>query len=228
LLEAAGAGGRAFPGAHFESTDPELARQLQRKRAWLERRDGYAFQRTEDPSALRHWERLHTLRWEQEGGSGAVDGPATLEFHRDVSQRLAARGRLRLYLLEAEGAVVACIYGFEHGTKAYFYQCGYDPAWAKRSVGSILLGMVVEETHRRGLLELDLLRGSESYKFRFAKGRRQTLRLEQSLTLRGDAALTWDGAYTRLRGWVKQALPEPWRKPISQALHRWRTREARP
>src|SRR5207237_151798 len=76
----------------------------------------------------------------------------------------AERGRLRLYTLFAARRPVASVYGVVHGGKLLYYQSGYDPAWASKSVGLVLLARTVQEAYAEGLHEFDFLRGNEAYK----------------------------------------------------------------
>jgi CelD/BcsL family acetyltransferase involved in cellulose biosynthesis len=63
-----------------------------------------------------------------------------------------------------------------HG-RAYAYLSGLDPAWARFSPGSVLLLQLVEDAVAEGLLELDLLRGREPYKYRLGAEDRFNWRL---------------------------------------------------
>jgi len=92
---------------------------------------------------------LHEQRWAMQGGSDAMGQPAFKAFHRDVVERLAHAGLLRFEELWVEGACRASLYGIETGGRFYFYQTGVDPAWAKRSVGLVQLGLSVQDAVSR-------------------------------------------------------------------------------
>ena len=152
---------------------------------------------------------LHHKRWSVEGGSDAIDSPALEEFHRRAGRALAERGWARLYLLSVGGAARAALYGWRHGDRFAFYQAGYDPDWRQRSVGTVLLGHVVEELLRRGVHRVRLsCAAAEAYKLKWANGWRETVRLRaRDASLRAlihDAGRT---AYWRLREAGKRALP---------------------
>ena len=192
-----------------DGTGPQWKRRLR----WLEKRPGFALERLAEPGALvRGLDALfalHEKRWAVEGGSDAIDGPQIEAFHRAAARALAERGWARLYLLHAEGAPRAALYGFQHGDRFAFYQAGYDPDWRQRSVGTVLLGHVVRECFAEGRHEYDFLRGTEPYKLKWANGWRETVRLRgRDASLRAllhDAGRT---AYWRLREAGKRALPE--------------------
>ena len=198
------------------ATSPRSRRhrpQFKRRRRWLEKRPGFALECLTAPDALvtglDALFALHHQRWAAEGGSDAIDSPEVEAFHRLAARALAERGWARLYLLHAEGAPRAALYGFRHGDRFVFYQAGYDPEWRARSVGTVLLGEVVRQCFDEALHEYDFLRGTESYKLNWANGFRETVRLRaRDASLRAaihDAGRT---AYWRLREAGKRALPE--------------------
>ena len=82
----------------------------------------------------------------------------------------AGERRLRLWVLEADGAAVAAWYGFRYAQTESFYQSGRDPAWSSQSVGFVLLAHTIREAANDGMEEYRFLRGGEAYKDRFADG----------------------------------------------------------
>ncbi|WP_373049164.1 GNAT family N-acetyltransferase [Vulgatibacter sp.] len=152
---------------------------FKRRLRQLRELDGFERRVVRDPGeAVAAFERflvLHEARWEAQGGSDAMGRPALQAFHRDVVVRLAERGWLRFEEIWVEGACRASIYGIDDGPTYCFYQSGYDPAWAKRSVGLVCLGLSVEDALERGITRYDFLRGTETYKFDWATGTRETV-----------------------------------------------------
>jgi CelD/BcsL family acetyltransferase involved in cellulose biosynthesis len=186
--------------------------QWKRRLRWLEKQPGFALETLSTPAdldrGLTTLFALHHRRWAVEGGSEAIDGPDVEAFHRHAGRALAEVGWARLYLLNVEGETRAALYGFRHGDRFAFYQAGYDPDWRQRSVGTVLLGQVVERCFAEGVAEYDFLRGCEPYKLKWANGERQTVRLrarDSSLRARlHDTGRSW---YWRLREASKRALP---------------------
>lgn len=127
------------------------------------------------PAALDRFFALHDARWSGEGGSDAMGRPAVRAFHRELVPRLAEAGRLRFEELWSEGGLRASIYGIAVGERYHFYQSGYDPAWASRSVGLVALGLSLEAAIADGFRVYDFLRGTETYKFDWANGARHTV-----------------------------------------------------
>lgn len=111
---------------------------------------------------------LHDARW---AGSEEETSAFDLErqrFHRAFARHALSRGWLRLWVLEADGAPVACWYGFRFAQIEWYYQSGRDPAWEKQSVGFVLMAHTIQSAFDDGMLEYRLLRGGEGYKERFA------------------------------------------------------------
>ena len=129
----------------------------------------------EVPAALERFFTLHDRRWAEQGGSDAMARPAVKAFHRDLVPRLAQAGAIRFEEIWAEGKCIASLYGINRKERFFFYQCGYDPDWARRSVGFVRLGLSIADAADRGVRVYDFLRGSEAYKFDWANAARSTL-----------------------------------------------------
>ena len=76
------------------------------------------------------------------------------------------------------GVNAAAFYGFRYGNKFYFYQSGFDPAFARSSVGLVMVGLTIRDAIAEGATEYDMLHGDESYKFLWTKDVRQLVRLD--------------------------------------------------
>jgi CelD/BcsL family acetyltransferase involved in cellulose biosynthesis len=110
--------------------------------------------------------RLHRLRW----GDGTTDfGGKDAAFHRGFSRQAFERGWLRLWFLELDGVPVAAWHGFRFANVESYYQAGWDPAFARHSVASVLLGHTIRAAAEDRVDEYRLLRGDETYKYRYAR-----------------------------------------------------------
>jgi CelD/BcsL family acetyltransferase involved in cellulose biosynthesis len=150
-----------------------------RRRKWLEKQEGYRIEKTEAPGALAgpltDFFRLHAARWEEDGGSQGIRGRGVESCHRDATQLLAERGRLRLYTMKVGGRAVASVYGILHRDTFIYFQSGHDPAWRNRSVGLVLVGETFRDAIESGLTQYDFLRGTESYKSDWTTQQRRTV-----------------------------------------------------
>jgi CelD/BcsL family acetyltransferase involved in cellulose biosynthesis len=210
--------GFACPGFALAGTFAEHLARVRRRETygrrvrWLARQPGFrvevATSPADAPAALEHLLRLHRLRWAAEGGSAGIPPGPVEDFHREVAPRLAARGRLRLYVLHVEGAAVAAVYGIEAGRRFSYYQSGYDPAWSARSPGLVLVGRTIEDAYARGLADYDFLRGLEPYKLDWAWDRRETCTLRVlAPSLRAGTAAVARGAWHGARSAARAVAP---------------------
>ncbi|MFN2547157.1 MAG: GNAT family N-acetyltransferase [Myxococcales bacterium] len=185
---------------------------LKRREKWLFRQPGVFIECARTPQevvkAAEQFLELHRARWAVEGGSDGLSDARHEAFHRDAAQRLAQTGALRMYTLYAARRPVASVYGVVHGGKFNYYQSGYDPNWASRSVGLVLLAKTVADAFAEGLQEFDFLRGNEGYKGEWARGERWTIQLRLWRGVRGRAARNALAATLFARETFKAALPK--------------------
>jgi CelD/BcsL family acetyltransferase involved in cellulose biosynthesis len=108
---------------------------------------------------------LHRARW-----PGSHWFAAAEPFHRDFAGVALDRGWLRLWTLELDGAPAAAWLGYRFNGVESYYQAGRDPALQRERVGFVLLAHTIREALQDGMSEYRLLRGDESFKYRFATG----------------------------------------------------------
>lgn len=121
---------------------------------------------------------LHRMRWAERRGSDALDDAGIMEFHEELTAMALQRGWLRLFLLRLDRKPVASIYAFRYGKVFYFYQSGFDPAYRHHSVGLVTMGLAIQRAIDEGAAEYDMLHGDEEYKFLWARGGRDLVRLD--------------------------------------------------
>ncbi len=168
--------------------------------------------------------RLHDLRFGER--SDAFHTPALRAFHDDVSRTALAQGALRLFLLSLDGRPAAALYGFRHRERFYFYQSGFDPTYAKWSVGLLAMALAIKSAIEEGAEEYDLLHGDEPYKFHWARRTRQLERLElYPPTVRDRIRRRARGANRSARRLARRLLPETVVERIATArrVGVWRT-----
>jgi CelD/BcsL family acetyltransferase involved in cellulose biosynthesis len=168
--------------SYLESLGSSHRYNFRRRLRQLERGFELRFERVstepERREAIEILFRLHLERFEDRGGSDALHTPALLAFHRELSEIALRRGWLRLYLLRLDGRPAAALYGFLYGGRFLFYQAGFDPAFARHSVGLVAMGLAIRAAIEEGAREYDLLHGDEPYKALWARSRRELERIE--------------------------------------------------
>ena len=107
---------------------------------------------------------LHAHRYADRGGSTAFSTPASRAFQEDATRLALDSGWLRMYVLRLGDAVAAVMYGFSYGGRFYFYQHGFDAAYAAHSVGLALMAFTIRAAIEEGVSEFDMLWGTETYK----------------------------------------------------------------
>jgi CelD/BcsL family acetyltransferase involved in cellulose biosynthesis len=107
---------------------------------------------------------------------------------RAVSAGVAA-GEVDVDVLESDDGIVAVWISFSSGGAVHYYQSARRMDADSRDAGTILLLHVVRRAIERGCRELDLLRGAEPYKMRFADRERQVKRLRLAHGVAGHVLL---------------------------------------
>ncbi len=116
--------------------------------------------------------RLHDMRRAESGGSSLDDRSrqALTAFAAAAQQR----GWLRLNLMEVDAKPISGFFGWRVGQTYASYQGGFDPAWAKSSVGVAIESMNIRNAIEEGAGEYDFLLGTEDWKRRFTDEMRPT------------------------------------------------------
>lgn len=91
--------------------------------------------------------------------------PAREKFFVDVLTEAAARDVLRLAVLELNGERPAMCVNFDYGSSYLLYNSGYDPAYARLSVGLLNKALTIKWAIASGKRVFDFLRGDERYKY---------------------------------------------------------------
>jgi len=121
---------------------------------------------------------LHRLRKGQQERATAFAGKEILEFHRRVVARLAPEGKILIGTLSRGTEVVAAAYCFAGGRSISYFQSGFDPAYERLGVGTVLLVEVMRFAFANDMKEFDFLRGDEAYKYTWASESRSLYRWE--------------------------------------------------
>ena len=86
------------------------------------------------------------------------------EFFREASTTLIRAGKGRANVVFLDERPVAFLFSLCTDSSICLYKTGYDPRWERLSVGSVVFGLVIDDTIERGLKSLDFLRGGQAYK----------------------------------------------------------------
>jgi CelD/BcsL family acetyltransferase involved in cellulose biosynthesis len=150
---------------------------------------------------------LHQRRQEALGHAGCFSSVQFTEFHREVSRRFLAQGKLRLTWTEMAGRPIAADYCFLGGRTIYYYQTGLEQEAIKIAPG--WLGMIgsIKLAIESGFRTFDFLRGDEAYKMSW--GARPLPTIETRIVARRAIARWRHAAWlarTHLHHWLKQGF----------------------
>ncbi|MGW5433712.1 GNAT family N-acetyltransferase [Streptomyces sp. NPDC004059] len=109
--------------------------------------------------------RLHRARQEVKGTVTAF-GPGRRGFHLRLQERAAAGRGPAALLAERDGSAVGAVYGFLWQKTFAYYNGGWDAAYARMSLGTVLLYRTIVTAAELGAEVFDFLRGDEAYKYR--------------------------------------------------------------
>jgi CelD/BcsL family acetyltransferase involved in cellulose biosynthesis len=120
--------------------------------------------------ALERFFALHTLRAHLTGTIKHADCFARAvarSFLRDVCERLAHRGVVRIFELAIGQEVVASRIGFVVGNSLYLYYSGFDPRWSKYSVMTTTLVEIIKYAIAQGHSTVNMSPGKHISKTRW-------------------------------------------------------------
>lgn len=138
----------------------------------LEKRHGVLFRRYTRPGddldrKVADFFNLMVRRLSMRGRRLSAEEEVSRTFHRSVAQQFAARGWLDLCVLEKDNRMIAGLLSFEHDNTLFYYHSGFDPDWAKYSVGMVIMAKCIEQGIARGIRRFDFMRGRAAYKMKW-------------------------------------------------------------
>ena len=86
-------------------------------------------------------------------------------FFTEIAEEAAARGSLKLSMLELDGVRVAACINFDYEDSYLLYNSGYDPVYSQLSVGFVNKAWTIKDAIESGKRSYDFLRGTERYKY---------------------------------------------------------------
>jgi CelD/BcsL family acetyltransferase involved in cellulose biosynthesis len=207
--------------SYLASLSSDHRYNVRRKTNGLAKKFAVTFERVENEEqrapALRTLIDLHKKRWMEHGASDAFHTAGHEAFHEDFTRLALHRGWLRLHILRLDGQPASAIYALRYGPSFSFYQSGFDPQYAKHSVGLVAMAMSIQSAIEEGAEEYDFLHGTEAYKFHWANGSRDLQRIQlYPPGLRGWCQQAVLGGRSRARDWFRPAVGAPGVEPAAR------------
>jgi CelD/BcsL family acetyltransferase involved in cellulose biosynthesis len=171
---------------YLKSFSPKKRQTLLRKRRILMNREKAVLKTVhcdEEPEKyIQELFTLHDERARQKGIETTFSGEDIYKFHNKVIHYLLRDGKMVLTFLYKELNPLVSYYCIKHNEKVYYYQAGLSYEGEKKSAGSVLFSLIIENAFEERYKEFDFLRGSEEYKFYWTKNYRK----DYSITVRKD------------------------------------------
>jgi CelD/BcsL family acetyltransferase involved in cellulose biosynthesis len=134
----------------------------------------FAFRIVDDPPAVREaldrFFLLHSKRAQTPDMIKHPDkfaAPRNRRFLIDYVGQMAALGRMRIFELHVNGAIVASRLAFLLDRDLYFYYAGYDPAWRDFSVMTVLMAEALKWAIEHAVDIVNLSTGKDQSKLRW-------------------------------------------------------------
>jgi CelD/BcsL family acetyltransferase involved in cellulose biosynthesis len=122
--------------------------------------------------------RLHQARWTTRGEPGSFSIPGFEEFLREAARLSLRNDRLRLWTLDVDGEVAAALIGFYDNGTVHYLQAGFDPRYARLSIGRVMLGLCIRDcVDDERVCVLDFMGGNNAYKDEWTQSARETVTL---------------------------------------------------
>ncbi|MED5015712.1 GNAT family N-acetyltransferase [Paenibacillus chibensis] len=157
------------------------------------------------PIDRRAWESLtdmHKQRWSQ----SLFRDERMMRFFDDVIEKLHATDSAYVSYIEINGSIASAMLTFSHKSKIYLYITSFSGQYMEYGVGLILLNQVMQHYLQSGFREIDLMSGTQEYKFFWS----DTVRLNSHIRLINKQGGRLLKAYTLLqvnKDHIKALLP---------------------
>ena len=148
---------------NFRSQAGRMRRRLEARGA----RFAVASTEQELERGLAAFARLHYARWQDRGGSVALDASVERTL-AEAGRALLHSGRFRLVSIEAEGKTISAHIFVAAGGEVSYWNGGFDEEWAADQPSMRALVVAIEDAFERSDRRLDLGGGVEPYKYRLA------------------------------------------------------------
>ncbi|WP_395740783.1 GNAT family N-acetyltransferase [Prosthecobacter sp.] len=126
--------------------------------------------------AMKELRVLHAMQWPSGISSFTTD--ASWRFHQRLAEIWVPQQRAWMPVLEADGKVIAILYGFMERDEFFQYQTGWEQSLSKISPGKLVMRWAIDCSMQRGLRVYDMLPSDYEYKRQWADGARWLLDLE--------------------------------------------------
>jgi len=168
-------------------TDRDAAKKMYYKRNitsyinWFKKEGEFRYNiYTESEEAVQRLDDLfaqHIYRWKGTSTPSYFSDEKMKEFYRTFMKYLNPRGWVQFSSLTLADKFLALYISFEYDNILYLYKTCYNPDYAKKSPGQVILRYLFDYALEKNIVEMDFARGDEGYKERFANAIKKNCRL---------------------------------------------------
>lgn len=109
--------------------------------------------------------RLHQARWHSKGQPGSFALGSFEGFLKEAMRLTLAKGQLRLWTLALNGETAAVLLAFLDNGIAHYFQGGFDPKYAKDSLGTVMFGLCIRACiEAETIRQFNFMGGDAAYK----------------------------------------------------------------
>ena len=168
---------------------------------------------------------LHQARWQAVGEAGSFSLPRFREFLSETMRESIACNRMRMWTLEIDGLIEAVLLAFLDGGVAHYFQGGFNPDYAKESLGTVMIGLCIKDcVEADDVKEFDFMGGDVQYKAHWTKTSRETVEIEwMRQGVRSLIYTARNQAEAISRTIFRATVPVPVRAARQQLLNRWQS-----
>jgi CelD/BcsL family acetyltransferase involved in cellulose biosynthesis len=151
---------------------------VRRYKKRLEREGRAVFRTTKGPDLdadLDLFFRLEASGWKGRAGTAILNDPRALRLYTDFAHAAAAKGWLRLHLLELDGVTIAGGYACVLGDAAFLLKSCFDEGYARLAPGTILRSEALRGAIAARLSSYEFLGAADPHKLRWGPELRERL-----------------------------------------------------
>ena len=120
---------------------------------------------------------LHADRWMSKGKSSGLSEQKYRSYFNALHREFSKKNQLFFPVLRLDNEIIACMFGFIYNSKIYYYIPTFKQELMYYNLGHLLIMNIVNSRADEAMNEVDLLRGTEPYKYIWSNCERQNYKL---------------------------------------------------
>jgi len=120
---------------------------------------------------------LHVKRWISKGKSSTLSEEEYKGYFNSLSREFNRKNQLFFPVLRLDNEIIACMFGFRYNSKIYYYIPTFKQELMYYNLGHLLIMNIVNNRKDGSMDEVDLLRGTEPYKYIWSSCERQNYKV---------------------------------------------------